>query len=76
MRAVSLVCMMPKKLTPADVIETRKRAVEGVVSTTNWTDCFINADKFPQILSAPNIERYHRPAPPVLNDYQRELVGY
>jgi hypothetical protein len=76
MRAVSLVCMMPKKLTPADVIETRKRAVEGVVSTTNWTDCFINADKFPQILSAPNIERYRRPAPPVLNDYQRELVGY
>jgi hypothetical protein len=76
MRAVSLVCMMPRKLTPADVIETRKRAVEGVVSTTNWTDCFINADKFPQILSAPNIERYRRPAPPKLNDYQRELVGY
>jgi hypothetical protein len=76
MRAVSLVCMMPKKLTPPDVLEMRKRAVEGVISTTNWTDRFINADKFPQITEAANIERYHRPAPPVLNEYQRALVGY
>jgi hypothetical protein len=76
MRAVSLICMMPKSLTPPDVLEQRKRAVEGVISTTNWTDKFINADRFPQITSAPNIERYRRPAPPVLSEYQRKLVGY
>ncbi len=76
MRAIGLVCMMPKRLTAADVLEQRKRAVEGVISTTNWTDRFINADKFPQITQAPDIERYRRPAPPVLNDYQRALVGY
>lgn len=75
MRAVSLVCMMPKRLTPADVIEQRRRAVEGVISTTNWTDKFINADKFPQITVAPNTQHYRRPASPVLTDYQRALVG-
>jgi hypothetical protein len=75
MRAVSLICMMPRRLTPPDVIEARKRAVEGVISTTNWTDRFINADKFPQILNAPDIGRYRRPKPPVLSAYQRALVG-
>jgi hypothetical protein len=75
MRAVGLVCMMPKRLTPEDVLVQRRRAVDGVISTTNWTDKFINADKFPQITQAPNIERYRRPAPPVLNEYQRDLVG-
>jgi hypothetical protein len=76
MRAVSLVCMMPKRLTSADVLEERRRAVEGVISTTNWTDRFINADRFPQITQAPDIERYRRPPPPVLTAYQRSLVGY
>jgi len=75
MRVVSLVCMMPKRLTPADVLEQRRRAVDGVISTTNWTDRFINADKFPQITMAPNIERYRRPRPPVLSAVQRALVG-
>ncbi len=75
MRAVSLVCMMPKRLSPPEVIAQRRRAVEGVTSTTNWTDKFVNADKFPQIVQAPGIERYRRPQPPVLNDYQRALVG-
>jgi hypothetical protein len=74
LRAVSLVCMMPKRLAPADVLEERRRAVAGVISTTNWTDRFINADKFPQITSVANAERYRRPPPPVLNDYQRALV--
>ena len=75
MRAVSLVCMMPKRLAPADVLEERRRAVDGVISTTNWTDRFINADKFPQITSVANGARYHRPPAPELNDYQRALVG-
>ncbi len=76
MRAVGLVCMMPKHLTPPEVIEQRKHAVERVISTTNWTDRFINADKFPQITTAPNIERYRRPDPPALDAEQRRLVGY
>ncbi|HEY4941490.1 MAG TPA: phytanoyl-CoA dioxygenase family protein [Rhizomicrobium sp.] len=76
MRAVSLVCMMPRRLTPPDVLEERKRAVAGVISTTNWTDKFINADKFPQITNAPGIERYKRPPAPQLNEAQRKLVGY
>ena len=76
MRAVGLVCMMPRRLTPPAVIVQRKRAVDRVISTTNWTDCFINADKFPQILAAPNPERYRRPDPPALTDEQKALVGY
>ena len=75
MRAVGLVCMMPRRLTPPQVLEQRRAAVDGVISTTNWTDRFINADKFPQILSAPNTERYIRPAPPELDAAQRMLVG-
>lgn len=76
MRAVSLICMMPRRLTPADVLEKRKTAVERVTSTTNWTDRFINADRFPQILAEPDPQRFRRPDPPVLSDYQRRLVGY
>ena len=62
--------------TPPEVLEQRKRAVERVISTTNWTDRFINADKFPQILAEPNPERFRRPPPPVLDERQRQLVGY
>ena len=76
MRAISLVCMMPRRLTSPDVLEQRKKAVGRVISTTNWTDRFINADKFPQILAAPDPERFHRPPPPVLDERQRRLVGY
>ncbi len=75
MRAVSLVCMMPRRLTSPEVLEERRRAVGNVTSTTNWTDRFINADKFPQITQAPNIGRYRRPSPTVLNACQRALVG-
>lgn len=74
MRAVSLVCMMPKRLTSEKVLEQRKRAVDRVISTTNWTDRFINADKFPQLMADPNPERFKRPDPPALSDYQRSLA--
>lgn len=76
LRAISLVCMMPKRLTPPEVIEARKEAVEKVISTTNWTDQLVNADKFAPILAEPNPERFHRPDPPKLNEAQRKLVGY
>jgi len=75
MRAVSLICFMPRAMSNEKVIAQRRRAVDGVVSTTNWSDVFVNADKFPQITQAPNIERYRRPPVPVLTDYQRALVG-
>ena len=52
-RAASLVCMMPGRLTSPQVLEERKRAVEQVVSTTNWTDRFINADEFAPLLAEP-----------------------
>lgn len=76
LRAVSLVCMMPRRLTPPDVIEMRKHAVENVISTTNWTDQFVNADLFPPILAEPHPERFKRPPPPTLSEAQRRLVGY
>jgi hypothetical protein len=76
MRAISLVCMMPRRLTPPEVLEQRRRAVEGVISTTNWTDRFINADLFAPILAEPNPERFRRPPPPLLDEDQRRLVGY
>ncbi|WP_293375648.1 phytanoyl-CoA dioxygenase family protein [Phenylobacterium sp. SCN 70-31] len=76
LRAVSLICMMPRRLSSPEVLEKRRKAVERVTSTTNWTDRFINADRFPQILAEPNPERFRRPDPPVLNDYQRRLVGW
>lgn len=76
LRAISLICMMPRRLTPPEVLEKRRVAVQQVTSTTNWTDRFINADKFPQLLAEPNPERFTRPTPPELTDYQRALVGF
>ena len=76
LRAISLVCMMPKRLTPPEVIEARKDAVRNVISTTNWTDQLVNADHFEPILAEPHPERFHRPDPPVLTEAQQRLVGY
>jgi hypothetical protein len=75
MRAISLVCMMPRRLTPPQVLEQRRKAVEAVISTTNWTDRFINADRFAPILAEPHLERFRRPPPPQLTPAQRRLVG-
>jgi hypothetical protein len=75
MRAISLLCMMPRRLTPPEVLEKRRKAVERVISTTNWTDRFINADRFPQILAEPHPERFRRPPPPALDEAQRGMVG-
>jgi hypothetical protein len=75
-RVASLVCMMPRRLTPPEVLEARKRAVAEVISTTNWTDRFINADEFAPILAEPHPERFRRPDPPQLTPEQRRLVGY
>tara|TARA_B100001113_G_scaffold351117_1_gene349541 strand:+ start:1553 stop:2548 length:996 start_codon:yes stop_codon:yes gene_type:complete len=73
-RAASLVCMMPKSLSDENVLEQRRDAVEKLISTTNWTNSFRNADEFPLILAAENREKYKWPNKPTLNDYQKSLI--
>ena len=51
-RAASLICMMPKERSNQDIINQRREAVEKVISTTNWSDTFRNADQFPVIQEA------------------------
>ncbi len=76
LRVGSLICMMPKFKANEEVILKRKQAVEDLTSTTNWSDCFINADEFPQILSVEDRAKYKWPAKPELNERQRRLVGW
>ena len=74
-RAISLVCMMPKSKSNDKVIAKRKAAVENLVSTTNWSDRFINADEFPNVVEAGKTRTFKLPPVPVLNENQNELVG-
>ena len=76
LRVGSLICMMPKSKSNEEVISKRKQAVEDGTSTTNWSDRFINADEFPQILSVVDRAKYQWPAKPQLNEKQRKLVGW
>lgn len=76
LRAASLVCMMPRAKSNAKVIEMRKQAVEKVVSTTNWSDRFIDADAFPNILQDPQRDKYQWPSAPALNANQLRMVGW
>ena len=73
-RAVSLICMMPKARSNDEVIERRRRAVTDRTSTTNWSDVWVNADKFPNVLAA-GTEKYELPPVPQLDAYQQALVG-
>ena len=75
-RAISLICMMPRSRSNEAVISRRKAAVAKKTSTTNWSDRFINADQFPQITAVGNRQRYTWPAVPALNDTQLKLVGW
>ena len=74
-RAISLICMMPRSKSNPTVIARRKTAVENVTSTTNWSDVFVNADKFPDLVSV-DPSKYARPPTPVLNPSQLKLVGW
>ena len=76
LRVGSLICMMPKSKSNTKVIEQRKEAVVNRTSTTNWSDRFINADEFPQILAVEDRQKYQWPAVPELNEKQRKLVGW
>lgn len=73
-RAVSLVCMMPRARSNERVIAKRRAAITNRTSTTNWSDRFIDADQFPQVL-AHDLTRYTLPPPPVLTPEQIALVG-
>ncbi len=75
-RAISLICMMPRSRSNEEVISRRKAAIAKKTSTTNWSDRFINADQFPQITAVANRQRYTWPAVPALNDTQLKLVGW
>ena len=76
LRAVSLVCMMPRAKSNPETIEQRKSAVANCTSTTNWSDCFVNADEFPQIVAVEDRAKYQWPTPPTLNDNQLRMVGW
>jgi len=65
-RAASLICMMPKEKSNPEVINQRREAVKKVISTTNWSDKFRNADEFPIILEAKDREKYKWPSEPKL----------
>lgn len=73
-RAVSLVCMMPRSKSNEQVIERRRAAVAKRTSTTNWSDCFINADRFPNVMAA-KTDHYTLPPVPDLTTDQQALVG-
>ena len=75
-RAISLICMMPRSKSNDEVISRRKAAISKRTSTTNWSDRFVNADQFPQITSAENAEKFTWPLAPELNDNQLKLVGW
>ena len=76
LRAASLVCMMPRAKSNSAVIEKRKDAVAKVKSTTNWSDRFIDADAFPNILADPKRDIYEWPEVPELNTNQLKMVGW
>ena len=75
LRAASLVCMMPKAHSNAEVIALRRAAIANRTSTTNWSDRWVNADEFSEVLTAGDPAKYVLPPAPALNDYQLALVG-
>jgi hypothetical protein len=74
LRAVSLVCMMPKSRSNERVIERRRRAIDERGSTTNWSDIYVDADRFPDVIAA-DTDRYTLPPVPDLSAEQQALVG-
>ena len=66
--------MMPRARSTSEVIERRRRAVSDRTSTTNWSDVWVNADRFPEILAADS-SRFTLPPVPELTEAQQALVG-
>ena len=74
LRAASLVCMMPRSRSNASVIARRRDALASRTSTTNWSDRFIDADQFPQVLAEAD-RSFILPPVPQLSPDQDALVG-
>ena len=76
-RVVSLICMMPRAKSNEAVIEKRRAAVLNRTSTTNWSDRFINADRFPNVVAVTeqNPNKYQLPPVPELDETQKAMVG-
>lgn len=74
-RAASLVCFMPRSRSSAEVIDRRQRAVQTRTSTTNWSDRFINADRFPEVVARSSAADYLLPPIPDLDAAQLAMVG-
>ena len=53
----------------------RRKAVQDRLSTTNWSDRWINADQFPMVLQAGDTTKYLLPPVPELDEEQRAMVG-
>lgn len=75
LRVASLVCMMPRAVSNDEVIAKRRHAVQSRISTTNWSDRWVNADKFPAVLGASERTTYQLPPVPELTPDQQALVG-
>lgn len=78
LRAVSLICMMPKEKTSQAVLEERKKCLAEMVSTTNWTDVLTTDLMFDAIIEAKkkHPDKYRMPPAPHLNESQLKLVGF
>ena len=68
------MCIRDRYLSDESVLEKRREAVDKLISTTNWTNSFRNADEFPLILEAKDRAKYKWPKKPVLNEYQKSLI--
>jgi len=75
-RAVSLVCMMPRSLADEGVIAKRRAAVATRTSTTNWSDRFFSTDDYVEMQDPEQVSRYQLPPVPQLSEEQLALVGY
>jgi len=84
MRAISLVCMMPRHKCPIDIIKDRKLAPQLLHSSTNWCDRWLSLDDSPIIKMHQDFNKYPDtngfkftlPQPPILNETQLQLVGF
>lgn len=84
LRAVSLICMMPRSKCPEEVRQRRKRAPLLLNSTTNWSNVWVPLDDSPVVLFHQDMKaypdtngyKYQVLRPPALTREQLLLVGY
>ena len=74
LRAVSLVCMMPRRLASAEVLRQRKEGALRGDSTTNWTDRYVSTEAYPEIQASPL--SFAKPRPAEMTAERLRLIGY